>query len=121
MIDRVDESQANVGVVVGHEHHVKQLLALGVNLPESCVHRLQSLETQIRVIFPDNAPPSAPCAGRVCGWVSVKNLISRCGAHRWHEPTRISESQHVCMRSVKARRRQVSCTLARRKPNLEAS
>lgn len=46
VIDGVDESQTNVGVVVGHQHHVEQLLALGVNVPQSCVHGLQRLETR---------------------------------------------------------------------------
>lgn len=46
MIDRIDESQADVGVIVGHEHDVKELLALGVNLPQLRVHSLQSLRTR---------------------------------------------------------------------------
>lgn len=43
MVDGVDESQADVRVVVGHEHHVEDLLAVGVQLPQASVHRLQSL------------------------------------------------------------------------------
>lgn len=43
MIDRIDESQADIGVIVGHEHDVKELLALRVNLPQLRVHSLQSL------------------------------------------------------------------------------
>lgn len=45
MIDGVDEPQADVSVVVGHEHHIKQLLALRVNLSQSCIYSLQSLGT----------------------------------------------------------------------------
>lgn len=46
MIDGIDESQADVCVVVGHEHDVKELLALGVKLPQLRVHSLQSLAAQ---------------------------------------------------------------------------
>lgn len=45
MIDGVDEPQADVCVVVGHEHDIKKLLALWVKLPQPSVHRLQSLRT----------------------------------------------------------------------------
>ena len=45
MVDGVDESQADVSVVAGHEHHVEELLAVGVQLPQADVHRLQSLPT----------------------------------------------------------------------------
>ena len=48
MVDGVDESQADVGVVAGHKHHVKELLAVGVQLPQANVHRLQSLPTTPR-------------------------------------------------------------------------
>lgn len=53
---------------------------------------------QTRVLFKDNAPSSAPWDGSACGRVSEKNLITRCAAHRWHDLTHISDSQHVCMR-----------------------
>lgn len=46
VINGVDESEAHVCVVVGHEHNIEQLLALWVNLPQSCVHGLQSLRTR---------------------------------------------------------------------------
>ena len=36
------------GMVAGHEHHVEELLAVGVELPQANVHRLQSLPTQAR-------------------------------------------------------------------------
>lgn len=45
VIDGVDESQAYVCVVVGHEHNIKELLALGVKLSQLGVHSLQSLRT----------------------------------------------------------------------------
>lgn len=40
----IDESQANICVVVGHEHNVKELVALRVQLPQSGVYSLQGLQ-----------------------------------------------------------------------------
>lgn len=102
MIDGVDESQADVRVVVGHEHDIKQLLALGVNVPESCIHSLQSLETSPNA----DLSYSRGCGAAgwwhvyvcVCGQVGVKKLIA-CTAHRWHDLTLIGDSRHVCMHS----------------------
>ncbi|TNN87127.1 hypothetical protein EYF80_002329 [Liparis tanakae] len=45
MIDGIDESEADVCVVVGREHDIKELFALGVKLPQPRVHSLQSLDT----------------------------------------------------------------------------
>lgn len=46
IIDGIDEPQSNVSVVVGHQHHIKQLLTVWVNLPQSCIHSLQGLGTR---------------------------------------------------------------------------
>lgn len=43
MVDGVDEADPYVRVVVGHQHDVKQLLALRVELAQSGVDGLQSL------------------------------------------------------------------------------
>ena len=43
VVDGVDESEADVCVVVGHEHNVKELLTLWVQLPQPSIHCLQSL------------------------------------------------------------------------------
>lgn len=45
VVDGVDESQADICVVVGHEHDIEELLALWVKLPQLSVHSLQSLGT----------------------------------------------------------------------------
>ena len=46
MIDGIDESRANVCMVVGHKHNIKQLLTVRVKLPQLSVYSLQSLGTQ---------------------------------------------------------------------------
>lgn len=91
-------------MVVGHEHDIKQLLALGVNLPESCVHGLQRLQTQIPPVFKDGAASSAQWDESACGCAAAreKNLITHCAAHAWHDLTHGSDSQHVCTRSEAA-------------------
>lgn len=43
MIDGVDEPDSHVCVVVCHQNDVKQLFTLWVQLPQTSVHRLQSL------------------------------------------------------------------------------
>lgn len=108
MIDGVDESQADVRVVVGHEHDIKQLLALRVNVPESCIHSLQSLKTrpnadlsyfrrQCSIIGAVGWRHMCVGVGVWAGW--CKKAYYACTAHRWHGLTHISDSQHVCMRS----------------------
>lgn len=95
MIDGVDESQADVRVVVGHEHDVKQLLALGVNVPESCVHSLQSLETRPKADLSYFRRQCCGMVARVCVWgqVGVKNkAYYACTAHKRHDLTHISDS-----------------------------
>lgn len=44
MVDGVDEADPYVRVVVGHQHDVEQLLALRVQLAQSGVDSLQSLQ-----------------------------------------------------------------------------
>lgn len=43
MVDGVDEPDSYVGVVVRHQNDVKQFFTLRVQLPQTSVHRLQSL------------------------------------------------------------------------------
>lgn len=44
VVDAVDQTNPDLGVVVGHEDDVEELLAVGVELPELSVHCLQSLQ-----------------------------------------------------------------------------
>lgn len=44
MVDAVDQANPNLGVVVGHEDDVEELLAVGVELTELSIHCLQSLQ-----------------------------------------------------------------------------
>ena len=46
MIDGINESKADICMVVGNEHDVKELLALGIKLPQLSVDSFQSLGTQ---------------------------------------------------------------------------
>lgn len=43
MVDGVDEPDSYMRMVVCHQHNVKKLFTLWVQLPQSSVHRLQSL------------------------------------------------------------------------------
>lgn len=43
MVDGVDEPDSYMCMVICHQHNVKQLFTLWVQLPQSSVHRLQSL------------------------------------------------------------------------------
>lgn len=44
VVDAVDQANPNLGVVVGHEDDVEELLAVGVELPELSIHRFQRLQ-----------------------------------------------------------------------------
>ena len=44
VVDAVDETDAHLSVVVGHEDDVEDVLALRVQLPQTPVHSLQSLD-----------------------------------------------------------------------------
>lgn len=44
MVDAVDQTNPNLGVVVGHEDDVEELLTVGVELPELSIHCFQSLQ-----------------------------------------------------------------------------
>lgn len=43
MVDGVDEPDSYVRMVIGHQHNVKQLLTLWVQLTQPGIHSLQSL------------------------------------------------------------------------------
>lgn len=44
VVDAVDEAHPDLGVVISHQDDIKQLLTVGVELPQSGVHRHQSLQ-----------------------------------------------------------------------------
>ena len=44
VVDTVDETDTHLSVVVGHEDNVKDVLTIGVQLPQPPVHSLQSLD-----------------------------------------------------------------------------
>lgn len=44
MVDTVDEANSHLSMVVGHEDNVKDIFAIGVQLPKSLVDSLQGLE-----------------------------------------------------------------------------
>lgn len=46
MVDGTDESEANICVVIGDEDNIKELLAVGIKLPQLRVDSLQSLGTR---------------------------------------------------------------------------
>ena len=50
VVDGVDEPDSYMCVVVRHQHDVKELLALRVQLPQTVVHGLQSLNQQIEEV-----------------------------------------------------------------------
>lgn len=43
VIDAVDEADTHLSVIVGYKDDVKDVLAVGVQVPKLLVHRLQSL------------------------------------------------------------------------------
>lgn len=43
VVDTVDETDSHLSMVVGHEDNVKNIFAIGIQLPKPLVHSLQGL------------------------------------------------------------------------------
>lgn len=57
VVDTVDETDSHLSMVVGHEDNVKNIFAIGIQLPKPLVHSLQGLggrESKDRVRVPGN-------------------------------------------------------------------
>lgn len=57
-------------MVVGHEHHIKQLLTLWINIPQLCIHRLQSLRATTKDTIKTNNQKQDCTNARAAGFVS---------------------------------------------------
>ena len=51
MVDAVDEAHPDLGMVIRHQDDVKQLVAVGVEPPQPCVHIHQSLQCVCVCVF----------------------------------------------------------------------
>ena len=93
MIDAVYEAHPDLCVVVGHQHDVKQLLAVGVQLPQPSVHvhqrlceRRQRFTSDTRVLCQHQVTKTGPVLPHV-SFSKVTEILKR-GTSTQKQPNR---------------------------------